>query len=123
MFAYVYIVASQQNGTIYTGVTSDLVQRAYQHRHGLVPGFSQQYGCKLLVWYEGHDSIEAAITREKRIKDWRRSWKIEMITDRNLDWRDLADDLLGPGVRRDDNAFAAVGTFNGLEKLKDWVFE
>ena len=96
MQAHVYIVASQRNGTIYVGVTSDLVKRAYQHRHGLVEGFSAKYGCKLLVWYEAHNSIEAAIVREKQIKEWRRTWKLRRIETDNPDWEDLADELLGP---------------------------
>jgi len=96
MHAHVYIVANKRNGTIYIGVTSDLVKRAYQHRYGLIEGFSKQYGCKLLVWFEAHGSIEAAIAREKQMKEWRRAWKLSRIETDNLGWRDLADDLLGP---------------------------
>jgi putative endonuclease len=96
MAGFTYIVASARNGTIYTGVTSDLVKRAYQHRHGLIDGFSSKYGCKMLVWYEQHDMIEAAIVREKRIKEWQRKWKLELIEQSNSGWRDLSIDLLGP---------------------------
>jgi putative endonuclease len=105
---HVYIVASRMNGTLYTGVTSDLVKRAYQHRHGLIDGFSKKYGCKRLVWSEQHAEIVTAIRREKQIKEWRRMWKLQLIA-ANPEWLDLADAFLGPaalgpGVRRDDGA-------------------
>ena len=96
MGGFTYIVASARNGTIYTGVTSDLVKRAYQHRHGLLDGFSSKYGCKLLVWYEQHETIESAIVREKQVKDWQRKWKLELIEKANSGWRDLSIELLGP---------------------------
>ena len=96
MGGFTYIVASARNGTIYTGVTSDLVKRAYQHRHGLLDGFSSKYGCKLLVWDEQHETIESAIVREKQIKDWQRKWKLELIEKANSGWRDLSIELLGP---------------------------
>jgi len=89
----VYIVASRRNGTIYTGVTSDLPGRTYQHREGLIEGFSKRHGCKLLVWYEVHEEMESAIVREKRIKDWKRDWKLDLIEGSNPRWRDLAEDL------------------------------
>ncbi|MBV8971365.1 MAG: GIY-YIG nuclease family protein [Sphingomonadaceae bacterium] len=104
---HVYIVASRMNGTLYTGVTSDLVKRAYQHRHGLMEGFSKRYGCRRLVWYEAHAEIVGAIRREKQIKEWKRAWKIQLIEAVNPGWRDLAEPFLGPaalgpGFRRDD---------------------
>ncbi|WP_233349153.1 GIY-YIG nuclease family protein [Hyphomonas sp. CACIAM 19H1] len=74
-FSYVYILASRRNGTLYTGVTSDLVARIWQHREDVLPGFSRKYGCKQLVWFEVHDDIEAAIRKEKQIKRWRGAWK------------------------------------------------
>ncbi|MCX5866251.1 MAG: GIY-YIG nuclease family protein [Proteobacteria bacterium] len=86
---YVYILASKRNGTLYTGVTSDLVKRVYEHKNGLVEGFTNKYGVHNLVWYEMHKSPETAITREKQIKKWKRAWKIEMIEKENLDWEDL----------------------------------
>jgi putative endonuclease len=90
----VYIMASQRNGTLYTGVTSDLVKRAYDHREGLVPGFSKQYGCKVLVWYERCDEMVSAIVREKQIKAGSRRKKLALIEAMNPDWRDLYDELL-----------------------------
>ena len=89
----VYIIASRRNGTIYTGVTSDLIQRVHQHREGLTPGFATRNSAKLLVWYEQHSTMEQAIIREKRVKKWIRVWKLELIEKDNLGWRDLAVDL------------------------------
>ena len=89
----VYILASQRNGTLYTGVTSNLVQRVQEHREGTMPGFAHEYGVKLLVWFEPHATMEQAIIREKRIKKWNRQWKLELIERDNLAWRDLAVDL------------------------------
>ena len=89
----VYIIASRRNGTIYTGVTSDLVVRMHQHREGLTPGFATKHGAKTLVWFEQHSTMEHAITREKRIKKWIRVWKLELIEKDNLSWRDLSVDL------------------------------
>jgi putative endonuclease len=90
----VYIMASKRNGTIYTGVTSNLVQRAYQHREGLVRGFTARYGCKLLVWYDVHDNMESAILREKQIKGGPRSKKLALIESLNPTWRDLFAELI-----------------------------
>jgi putative endonuclease len=89
----VYLLASRRNGTIYTGVTSILLARIHQHRHGLVRGFTRDYGVKLLVWFEHHPTMESAITREKRIKKWNRAWKLELIEAGNPEWRDLAEDF------------------------------
>ena len=89
----VYILASKRNGTLYTGVTSQLPVRIYQHRIGAVPGFTREYGVKLLVWFEQHATMESAILREKRIKKWNRAWKLNVSEATNPDWRDLADDL------------------------------
>ena len=90
---YVYILASQPNGTLYTGVTSDLVRRVSEHKQNLTPGFTSRYEVKMLVWSEPQDEIEQAILREKRIKRWRRAWKISLIESINPQWRDLYDDL------------------------------
>ncbi|KAB2941045.1 MAG: GIY-YIG nuclease family protein [Hyphomicrobium sp.] len=90
---FVYILASKRNGTLYVGVTSDLYGRIVEHRDGLVPGFTKRYGIAMLVYFEEHDDIGEAIRREKRIKRWRRAWKIELIESRNPDWRDLWLDL------------------------------
>jgi putative endonuclease len=89
----VYIMASRRNGTLYVGVTSNLLMRAWQHREGIVPGFTKKYGVKMLVYYEVHATMEAAITREKQIKEWHRAWKIELIEGMNRGWRDLYWDL------------------------------
>jgi putative endonuclease len=94
----VYILASGQHGTLYTGVTSDLLARVTRHRTGALPGFSKQYGVTRLVWYEMADTMEAAITREKQIKKWRREWKVNLIEARNPQWADLAIGLGLPPV-------------------------
>ena len=86
---FVYIMASRRNGTIYIGVTTDLAKRVWEHREGLIEGFTKKYGCKSLVWFERHDTIEAAITREKQMKEWRRAWKLRRIEEMNPDWNDL----------------------------------
>ncbi len=90
----VYIVASERNGTLYVGVTSDLVKRIYQHRNGTLPGFSSKYGCKSLVYYELHEDMAAAITREKRIKGGSRARKLALIEESNPTWPDLYDEIL-----------------------------
>ena len=84
-----YIVASKRNGTLYIGVTSNLIQRVWQRKSDLVTGFTKRYGTHTLVWYEGHETMESAITREKRIKEWKRAWKVELIEQGNPSWRDL----------------------------------
>jgi predicted GIY-YIG superfamily endonuclease len=89
----VYIMASRRNGTLYTGVTSNLAKRAYEHRQGLVVGFSTKYGCKLLVWYEMHETMVEAITREKQIKAGSRAKKLALIEAFNPDWKDLFETL------------------------------
>lgn len=86
---FVYILASQRNGTLYVGVTSDLVRRVQEHREGLVPGFTKRYAVKLLVYFEAHRDINEAILREKRIKKWNREWKIALIEKSNPEWNDL----------------------------------
>ena len=100
----VYIVTNNRNGTLYTGVTSNLIQRVWQHRNGTFKGFSAKYGCNRLVWFEPHETMEGAIQREKQIKEWQRSWKLRLIEERNAEWADLYESLfeLDPGLRRDD---------------------
>jgi len=93
---WLYILASRRNGTLYTGVTNDLARRTQQHREGLVPGFTRKYDVKLLVYYELHHDINSAILREKRIKSWRRQWKLELIEADNPQWRDLWAELIAP---------------------------
>ena len=89
----VYILASKRNGTLYVGVTSNLVQRVWQHKNDLAEGFTKRYGVHTLVWYEVHDSMESAISREKAIKEWKRAWKLKLIEKGNWDWRDLYQDV------------------------------
>ncbi len=91
----VYILASRRNGTLYIGVTSNLIKRVWEHKNNVVKGFTKRYDVHLLVWYEIHASMEEAIAREKRIKKWRREWKIRLIEEKNPQWRDLYSDLLG----------------------------
>ena len=91
---YVYILASQRNGTLYTGVTSNLAQRIEQHRVEVVEGFTKRYSVHRLVWYEKHESMTSAIAREKAIKKWKRAWKLRLIEEVNPEWRDLVEDLL-----------------------------
>ena len=86
---FVYLMASQKQGTLYCGVTNDLLRRVYEHREGLAQGFTETYGAKRLVWFEPHDSVEKAIQREKRIKRYPRQWKINLIESENPDWADL----------------------------------
>ena len=91
---YVYIMASRRNGTIYVGVTSDLIGRAYQHRNSLVEGFTKKHGCEILVWYEAYESLDAARLRELRMKKWNRAWKLRVIEEMNPDWNDLFESLI-----------------------------
>jgi len=93
--SYTYIMASAKNGTLYIGVTPDLLKRVYEHREGLVDGFTKKYGVKTLVYYEEHGDIRDAIEREKRLKAWKRNWKIRIIEETNPTWKDLYDELLG----------------------------
>ena len=85
----VYLLASHYHGTLYVGVTSDLVKRVWQHRNGAIEGFTRRYRVRDLVWYEQHDDMPAAIAREKAIKEWRRAWKIRLIETMNPEWKDL----------------------------------
>jgi putative endonuclease len=91
--SYVYILASKPYGTLYIGVTSNLVRRIWQHREGVIDGFTKKYGVKRLVWYEVHSDIVSAITREKQLKNWNRLWKIELIQKENPAWRDRYQDF------------------------------
>ena len=86
---YVYIMASKRNGTLYVGVTSDLIGRVHQHRERLVAGFTRKYGCTLLAWFEAHDDLQAARHLELQMKKWKRAWKVELIERRNPQWKDL----------------------------------
>lgn len=90
----VYIMASKRNGTLYIGVTSDLVARAWQHREHLVEGFTKKYSVNQLVWYELHPTMDSAITREKQLKKWNRQWKLELIEKENPYWYDLWSSII-----------------------------
>ncbi|MFH0905442.1 MAG: GIY-YIG nuclease family protein [bacterium] len=94
MPAYVYILASNKNGTLYVGVTADLAKRIYEHKSKLVPGFPERYNATSLVYYEIFDDIENAILREKHIKKWNREWKIKLIEQNNSQWKDLYQEIL-----------------------------
>ena len=91
---FVYLMASGKNGTLYVGVTNNLIRRVFEHRNGVVEGFTDRYRVHHLVWFESTPSIEAAIRREKQIKNWRREWKIALIEKENSQWSDLYDALL-----------------------------
>ena len=91
----VYLLASDRNGTLYAGVTSDLIGRIWQHREHVIEGFSARHGVTRLVWYELHPTMESAIQREKRIKKWNRAWKVRLIDEMNPSWRDLWPDIAG----------------------------
>ncbi len=93
MAFYVYIVASARNGTIYIGMTDDLARRVWEHKEKINSGFTAKYGCDKLVWYETHDSRESAFTRERQLKEWRRSWKLMLIEAENPIWSDLCETL------------------------------
>lgn len=88
-YYYVYILTSKPYGTLYVGVTNDIVRRVWEHKNDFVPGFTKRYRVHSLVYYEQHESVEAAITREKQIKEWHRQWKIELIMKNNPGWKDL----------------------------------
>jgi putative endonuclease len=94
----VYIMTNCRRGVLYTGVTSNLPGRVWKHREGALPGFTQTWGLKRLVWYEDHGSAEGAITREKRIKRWRRAWKFALIEAKNPEWTDLWPEITGQNL-------------------------
>ena len=91
----VYLLASKKNGTLYVGVTSDLVKRVWEHKQDLVDGFTKKYEVHTLVYFEQHEDMIQAMTREKQIKKWKRTWKLSLIEESNPDWRDLWDEIVG----------------------------
>jgi len=93
-YYYVYIMASKPNGTLYIGMTDDLIQRVIQHKQGLIPGFTKTYGVKMLVYYEQTELVLSAIAREKQLKKWKREWKIRLIESMNPEWKDLYEELV-----------------------------
>ncbi len=90
---WIYMLASQKNGTLYIGVTSDLIRRVYEHRNHLLEGFTKEYDVSRLVYYEEYDDIGLALTREKQLKKWNRAWKLKLIESNNPSWKDLYEDL------------------------------
>jgi putative endonuclease len=92
---WVYMMSNKPNGTLYVGVSADIVRRAFEHRTGAASGFTRRYGLHCLVWFEWHDEIRSAIEREKQIKNWRRNWKVWLIHENNPNWDDLYPTLLG----------------------------
>ena len=90
---FVYIMTSGRNGTLYVGVTNDLIRRSYEHREGLAEGFTKKYGAKTLVWFEEFNDVRDAIDFEKRLKKWERKWKLRLIEEKNPDWEDVARNL------------------------------
>jgi putative endonuclease len=90
---FVYIVTNKPRGTLYVGMTSDLVRRAHEHREGIIPGFTKRYGLKQLVYFERYDAPATAIQREKSIKHWSRTWKLDLVNSSNPQWRDLYNDI------------------------------
>ena len=90
----VYILASKRNGTLYTGVTSDLIKRMWEHKNNLAEGFTKRYGVHDLVWFELHENMNSAIEREKNIKEWKPQWNIKLIESNNFNWKDLYDDIV-----------------------------
>ncbi|MFL5236391.1 MAG: GIY-YIG nuclease family protein [Rhizomicrobium sp.] len=116
LFRFVYMLASGRNGTLYTGVTNDVLRRTWQHKNDLVGGFTKKHGVHILVWYEMHEDIRDAIAREKQIKKWNRAWKIKLIEEHNSGWNDLYGRLLGeialpdvPGFPSRREADASLG--------------
>ncbi len=91
---YIYIMSNKKNGTIYVGVTNDLVRRVSEHKNGLVEGFTKKHALKNLVYFEPFDSIEGAIVREKQLKKWNRAWKMRLIQQTNMDWHDLFAEIV-----------------------------
>jgi len=113
---FVYILASRRNGTLYIGVTNNVMRRAWEHRNDFIEGFTKKYGVHTLVWYESYEDIHAAIAREKRLKRWNRAWKIRLIEEKNSGWNDIYERLLGeialpdiPGSPSPRDAVASLG--------------
>ena len=90
----VYILASKRNGTLYIGVTSDLIKRIWEHKNNVAKGFTERYNVHQLVWYELHETMESAIRKEKTLKNWKRAWKLELIERSNPDWQDLYEEVV-----------------------------
>ncbi|MDO8634805.1 MAG: GIY-YIG nuclease family protein [Dehalococcoidia bacterium] len=96
---YVYILANKRNGTLYIGVTNDLIRRVYEHKHDVTDGFTKRYGVHMLVHFEEGEDVVSVIEREKQLKSWHRQWKIRLIEEDNPEWRDLYEDFFEPGFQ------------------------
>ena len=92
---WVYVLASKRNGTLYCGVSSDLIKRVWQHKNDVIDGFTKKHQVKRLVYFEAHQEVQGALGREKRIKKWKRDWKLRLIEEKNPEWRDLYDQIAG----------------------------
>ncbi len=112
--SYIYILASQKNGTLYIGVTTNLKNRIYTHKQNFPDGFTKKYDIKLLVYFESVDTIQSAILREKQIEKWNREWKLRLIEKENPQWRDLSEDFLDSRLRGNDGEVVQITV--GLEK-------
>ncbi len=112
---FVYILASRKNGTLYIGVTNDLLKRVYQHKEGVIPGFTKKYNVHNLVYYEKYSDIYSAIERERRMKKWHRQWKINLITSMNPAWNDLYDSLHSDTLLQTQKAGANMDSATSAE--------
>jgi putative endonuclease len=110
---WVYIMSNRPNGTLYTGVTNDLTRRGFEHREGIIGGFTKRYGLTRLVYVERHETTAAAIQREHNIKHWPRRWKVRLVLDANPEWRDLFDEITGFVDGRDTPGTARKGRSPG----------
>jgi len=115
----VYMLASERNGTLYIGVTSDLIKRVWQHKESLADGFAKKYGVKILVWYEQHETMESAITKEKAMKKWLRKWKLKTIEQTNPDWNDLWSEITGEKPQAVVPAPSVIPAQAGIQQSKN----
>jgi len=115
----VYMLASERNGTLYIGVTSDLIKRVWQHKESLADGFAKKYGVKILVWYEQHETMESAITKEKAMKKWLRKWKLKTIEQTNPDWNGLWSEITGEKPQAVVPAPSVIPAQAGIQQSKN----
>ena len=117
----VYMLASERNGTLYIGITSDLIKRVWQHKESLADGFTKKYGVKILVWYEQHETMESAIAKEKAMKKWLRKWKLDTIEKSNPDWHDLWPEITGEKPQTIIPASPVIPANAGIQQNKNAV--
>jgi putative endonuclease len=113
---FVYLLASRRNGTLYLGVTNDVMRRTWEHKSDVIDGFTKKYGVHTLVWFETYDDINVAIAREKQIKGWNRAWKIKLIEGQNSGWNDLYERLLGEIALPDMPGFPSLAAPDGAAR-------